>query len=419
MQAVILAAGACSRFWPLNYQHKTLIKVCGRPLISFLIDDLRKVGVKDIIIVQSLKKKIEKELADKNLRYVFQNQPTGTGDSVLVAEKLIKNDKFFILNADDKMDIKNNFTAILKKSDQKRNKLILLASKTKTPWLFGILRMKNKKVMEIIEKPLPGREPSNLKNDNLFLVPSIFLKYLKKVPSHPFSLINAINLYARENPIEAVLSKRETISLKMLWDIFSIMEAKLASPAFKSKIEKSAALGKNIVISGKVYIGKKSKIGPNTTIYGPCYIGDNCRIGANNVLRGPLNIEDRVQTGAFMEIKHSLIQEGAHFHSGYVGDSLIGPDCRFGAGFISANRRMDRKNIFSTVKGKEIDTGLAYFGTAIGRNTRIGIGVGVMPGVFIGSDCVIGPGSVIFENVSDNSKVITRFYTQILKSRKK
>jgi len=62
MQAVILAAGQSSRFWPLNKRHKSLIKIMGKPLICYTIESLKKLKIKEILIVQSPKREIEEEL---------------------------------------------------------------------------------------------------------------------------------------------------------------------------------------------------------------------------------------------------------------------------------------------------------------------------------------------------------------------
>ncbi|PIR58260.1 MAG: hypothetical protein COU70_01825 [Parcubacteria group bacterium CG10_big_fil_rev_8_21_14_0_10_35_15] len=414
MQAVILAAGESSRFWPLNQKHKSLTRIMGKPLIAYLIEDLRKAGIKDIIIVQSPKKNIEKELKDRFIKYVVEKEALGTGDSLLSAEKLIKNDQFFLFNADDS-DAKEAIIPILSRFKKGKSKLILLASITKTPWLFGILKTKGNKVLKIIEKPKPNKEPSNLKNDNLFLLPKDFFNYLKKVPSHPFSLINALNLYAEQKLIEIVISKRESFSLKFPWHIFPILERKFKD--LNNFKDKSIILGKNVIITGDVFIGQGTKIGANTVIYGPCYIGKNCQIGDNNVFRGPVNLEDNVKTGAFFEIKNSVVGSGTHFHSGYLGNSLIGDNCRIGAGFNSANRRIDRKNIFSIVKKEKINTNLTYFGTIIGNNTSFGVRVTTMPGVFIGSNCLVGPGSVVFENIPDNIVFYQKFKGIVKKRR--
>ena len=96
MQAVILAAGQSSRFWPLNQKHKSLIRIMGRPLIFYTIDGLKKSGIEDIIIVQGASKDIEKELGDKKIKYITQSKPLGMGDALWQAKKLIKG-RFVVL----------------------------------------------------------------------------------------------------------------------------------------------------------------------------------------------------------------------------------------------------------------------------------------------------------------------------------
>ncbi|MBI4359397.1 MAG: NTP transferase domain-containing protein [Candidatus Nealsonbacteria bacterium] len=402
MQAVIIAAGESSRFWPLNEKHKTLTKICGRPLIEFLIEDLRKTGLKNIVVVQGPKRDIEKELKDKKTKYAIQKNPTGTGDALLAAEKFIKDDQFFLFNA-EQQNIKNRLELILKEFRKTKNELIVVGSPTRTPWIFGVLKIENGKVVEVVEKPTEGKEPSNLKIVGDYFLPKKFLSHLKKIPSHPYSLIKAISLYAKENPVGLVRIKEETLSLKYPWHLFPILEARLTGTDFKTKIARTAKIGKNVVISGRIVVSDNVRIGPNTVIQGPGYIGQDCEIGASNVLRGPFDLEGGVKTGAFMEIKHSLVGENTHFHSGYLGDSLIGPDCRFGAGLVTANRRLDRKNISTEVKGEEIDTGSTYFGAVVGNRSQFGVQVGVMPGVLVGRDCTVWPGTIVFENIPDNT----------------
>ena len=101
MQAVILAAGESSRFWPLNQRHKCLFKIMGKPLIWYTIESLKKAGIKDIIIIQSPKKDIEEELRNHdlglNIKYIIQPEPKGMGDAVFLTKELI-NGPFFVLN---------------------------------------------------------------------------------------------------------------------------------------------------------------------------------------------------------------------------------------------------------------------------------------------------------------------------------
>jgi len=391
MQAVILAAGKSSRFWPLNYQHKSLFKIMGKPLIWHAIQSLKKAGISDIIVVQGPKREVEKALKDYEIkaRFVVQKRPLGTGDAVYQAKKFIKGD--FLVVGPHKLDLNNYLSLLLQKSKKDPGTIVLTGAKTENPWDYGILKLKGNKVLEIIENPTKGKEPSDIKATEAYVLPSDFFDFYKKIPPKEDNLIKTINLIIETRGADFILLKEDSVSLKYPWHILEISKIILGSENFKNHISPSAIIGKNTVIKGKVYIG------------------DNCQIGDNNVLRGPVILENNVMTGAFCEIKNSLVGSGTHFHSGYIGDSVIGENCRFGAGFITANRRTDRNNIKSTVKKERIDTGLTYFGAVVGDHTRFGIHAGTMPGVIIGSSCNIGPGTLVFDNVEDDTTVYTKF----------
>ncbi len=73
---------------------------------------------------------------------------------------------------------------------------------------------------------------------------------------------------------------------------------------------------------------------------------------------------------------------------------MIGEDCRIGAGFITANRRFDRRNILIEVKGEKVDSGMSSLGVFVGNNVHIGIHAGTMPGTVIGTSVTISPGTI-------------------------
>jgi dTDP-glucose pyrophosphorylase len=103
MQAVILAAGESSRFWPLNQKHKSLLKIMGKPLIWYTIENLKKAGIDDFIVVQNAKREPETELNKYNLgvniHYVIQEIPKGMGNAVFQAKDFLQ-EQFFLLNAE-------------------------------------------------------------------------------------------------------------------------------------------------------------------------------------------------------------------------------------------------------------------------------------------------------------------------------
>ncbi len=417
MQAVILAGGQSSRFWPLNNEHKSLMKIMGRPLIWYAIKGLNNAKIKEIIIVQSKNKAIEKELKQYKLsgiKYIVQRKPTGTGDAILKTKRLIKG-QFLVLNA-ERLDVEYYVEPILKKFKQlkEKNGLILVAGKTNTPWLFGILKVKKDRVIDLIEKPKLGKEPSNLKIVGVYFLPKEFLSYLEKVPSHPHSLENALLVYAKEKDERIVMVNRDTLALKFPWHIFDSNRF-LINRFLKPKISKKAKIAKSVKIEGKVFIGDNTIVFENAVIKGPCYIGKNCIIGNNAIVREYVNLEDNVLIGGNAEVVRSIFQEGSSVHSGFFADSIFDKNCKVGAGTITANLRLDRGNIKSVVKGEKIDTGLKSFGTIIGQNTKIGIRVSLMPGVLIGSNVLIGPNSLVRKNIKNN----TLFYSEFKGVKKK
>ncbi|MBI4217276.1 MAG: hypothetical protein HY603_00515, partial [Parcubacteria group bacterium] len=222
---------------------------------------------------------------------------------------------------------------------------------------------------------------------------------------HEADFIDAINWYLKEKTGSLVMLKGDVPALKYTWEMFSVLQTLFESPYFKQEIAPSARIGTNVIMEGPVYIGENVIVKANTVIEGPAYIGEGCEIGYGNVLRGPVNIEQNVKTGAFCEIKHSIFQEGTHTHSGYFGNSIIGGNCRFGAGFISANKRIDRGTIMCEVKGKKLDTNLQVFGFVAGHDARFGIHASTGPGILVGSGTVVGPGTHVMENVPDNTTV--------------
>jgi bifunctional UDP-N-acetylglucosamine pyrophosphorylase/glucosamine-1-phosphate N-acetyltransferase len=410
-QVIILAAGESSRFWPLNYQHKSLLKVMGKPLIWYTLDGLREAGMKDIIIVQGPQRDIQRTLKNYispnlKIRYIVQKRPKGMGDALFQARNLLK-DRFFLVNP-ERFDAPD-YIKLLK---SEKAPLVLFSVKTTTPHLYGILELRGNKVVRIVEKPKPGKEPSNLKVAGLYLLSKEFFNYYKKVKGHPYDFEDTLNLLIKYQGAKLVKMKNEELTLKYPWHLFSVFQY-LMQKYLRSKISKTAAISKDAVIKGPCYIGEGVKIFEGAVIKGPCYIGDDCMVGTNSVVRDYTNLENAVWIGALTEVTRSIFQEDAHCHSGFFGDSIFGESYRAGAGTVTANVRLDRGEIYTKLKIKneklKINTGLTSLGAVVGRNTNIGINVSLMPGVLIGSNCVVGPHSLVRENIEDNKTFFTQF----------
>ena len=396
MQAVLIAAGESSRFWPLaNGIHKSQLFLLGKPLMYWTLKGLAEHDIKNVVVVHGRDSSIPAMLEQENdlglrLSYAVQEKPLGTGNALFAAKKYIK-DSFFVFwpNKVNSGELVGKMLEVQKKQGAKA---VFVGAFTKAPWDYGVARMEGERLAEIVENPKQGHEPSNTKVVGAYLLESDYFSYYGRLSRrHEADFVEALNLYLKDKKASLVMSENDVPALKYPWDLFSVLDI-----LFRSRQQQRI-------------IHPTAKIGEGTAFEGPVYIGEKCEIGPHNVLRGPLNIEKGTKTGAFFEIKHSVVQEGTHFHSGYIGDSLIGKNCRFGAGFVAANRRLDRKNIACEVQGKRMDTDLDHLGAVVGEETSIGIQAGTMPGVFVGARCQIGPGTIVFENVPDNTSLFARF----------
>lgn len=420
LQAVILAAGESSRFWPLNSTHKSLLQIMGKPLIWYTIDGLIKAGIKEIIIIQGPKRDIEGELKNFDCRvkikYVIQNEPLGMGNAVLCAKEHIK-ENFFVLNATriNCGDIVGLMVGCLKKTGAK---MVLAGEETATPWLFGIARIKGDRVLEVVEKPGQGNEPSNINVTGVRLCDSGIFKYLegvKNTRNNNDEFEVAISLFAKENDTRIVVfgESSKSVSLKYPWHLFAAQKYIFNKFLTKKTIAKSARIAKNAVIEGNVHIGENVKIYEGAVIKGPCYIGDNSAIGNNSVVRDNCNLEAGAMVGALCEAARTIFQPDVHIHSGYIGDSILDRGVRVGAAAITANVRLDRGQISARVKKEKdgvkvlakVDTGLKALGAVIGQNSHLGARVTILPARFIGKDCQIAAGATISRNLDDNQKI--------------
>ena len=421
--AILVTAGISSRFKPLsdNY-HKTLLKVGGEALITRTIRGLVKNGVKDMVLVHAPgdKERFIEALRGTGARinYILLKTPLSTGIALKVAlPKIRKNRDLLILNGGQlKTGI---YIKQLLSSNSPKDNLKILATKSNRPWDYAILKFADERaaaIEKIIEKPAVGTEPSKMRTAGIYFAPAEFRQYILKEKESPNSLINAFNKYIKDFGGTAVKLNQEPTSIKYAFDLIDVIVE--FTNGLKKNISKKARIHKYATINGNVVVGDGTIIKENAVIHGPVYIGKDCKIGDNAVIRENSVIEDNVHLGVNTEVKKSYVGVGTHIHSGYIGDSIIAENCRIGAGFITANRRTDRKNIKFSVKDRVVESGKSYLGCVVGSETKIGIRASTMPGTIIGSNCVVGPNTEVNGTIPSNSIIYTKSKNIIRKNGK-
>jgi len=409
MQAVLLAAGQSTRFFPLNLKHKCLVKIAGEPIISHTVRAVKRAGITDIIIVTGKTHDFQEVLSNGKkfgvkIRYVVQEKPTGAGDALLIASKFLTSD-FFLINSNHV-----EFEELKKAIDAKRKTNrdpILLGVPGSSDRKFGALKLNSDRVLEISEKPKSTKGFSNLRIVGVYFFNQDFINTLKKVPRAHYSLENALDKYAKEKRVLLAVTNHGILSLKYPWDLLNIKNYILKKQ--QRRISKKAQIAKSAQIEGPVVIEEGAQISENAVVKGPAYVGRDVFIGSNTLIRDGSDIEEGARIGAYMEIKNSLILQGVTTHSGFIGDSVIGSKTKIGALFGTANVRLDRTNIHTNVKEEKVNTGVGSLGAIIGENVVVGERVSTMPGVIIGNNTKIGPSTTVMKNVESGTTYYTKF----------
>lgn len=408
MQAILLAAGKSSRFYPFSNPHKTMVYLLGKPILAYTVEGLIRSGIKEIIMIVRGDGEVEKYFGDGkklgiSIVYVVQKDALGMGDALMLAKKYLRRE--FVLLGGHHV----NSQVLLDELVGKKNKGVgvLLLKKRPNFWNYGVAKMEGGRVVGIVEKPKKGTEPSDYTLVSFYYLPKSFLSLLANTEKHHYNFEDALDEFAKTQNVAAVITKQEITTLRYPWDLLLVKNYLLAR--VKKSIGKKAKIAKSAEIIGEVVVKDGARIMEGARVKGPCYIGKNVVIGDNALLRGGVDVEEESVVGSYMEVKNSLVMRGFKSHSGFIGDSVIGQNCKIGAQFSTANVRLDRNSVQVQIGERKEDTGLKSLGAFIGSGVTIGIKASTMPGVIIGNNAIIGPSTIVMKNVSDNMKYATKF----------
>lgn len=391
MQAIILAAGEGSRMRPLTaVRPKVMLPVAGRPFLEHIILRARAIGADEIVLVVGYgSDAVRSHFGDGKalgvrIEYAHQERQLGTGDA-LMASKELASDRFLVMNGDVLPDV-----ASLR--ELARGEMAVSAIEVEDPRRYGVFLEEDGLFRSVVEK---SREPpSNLANAGIYLLERSIFSALQKAPLSErgeYELTDGLNLLAATGRIR-IVRLLSWMEIGRPWDILTANELILREmePQTSGTIEPGATL------KGPVSIGRGSIIRSGAYIVGPAIIGEECDIGPNCYIRATTCIGDRVRIGNAVEIKNSAIMNDSKIgHLSYVGDSVIGEGCNFGAGTICSNLRHDRANIKSFVKGERVDSGRRKLGVIMGDRVMIGINTSIYPGTVIESGFRGFPASVL------------------------
>jgi UTP--glucose-1-phosphate uridylyltransferase len=241
-KAVFPVAGLGTRFLPATKaMPKELLPIIDKPLIQYAAEEAIAAGLDTLIFITgrnkraiedhfdgnnelelALRSKGKNEMADtvKNILpagvecvFVRQKEQLGLGHAVLCAERVVGNEPFALLLADDFLtNSSSGITSDLINGYEKTGKSQLSVMKVDGPDIsqYGVIVTNNKTglVSGLIEKPNFENAPSNLASIGRYLLtPDIFdiLRNQSIGVGGEIQLADSINVQAENNMVETVL----------------------------------------------------------------------------------------------------------------------------------------------------------------------------------------------------------------------
>lgn len=402
MQAIVLAAGEGSRMRPLTLSRpKVMVPIGGRPFLDHVVDRAMEAGVIRFVFVVGYRSEvIIDHFGDGNefgadIEYVVQSEQLGTGHALMMAEDMAT-DRFLVLNGDVLADLPSLKRFLEIKGDA------VAAKRVADPSRYGVFEVDGDRLRSVVEKS--RSPPSDLANAGIYLFRKTIFEALRGVNESvrgEVELTDGINVLVSRGEEVRVVEIEDWIEVGRPWDVLEANKILLSE--IDRRIEGNVEPG--ATLSGNVIIGEGSRVRSGSYIVGPVVIGKDCDIGPNCFIRAHTCIGDRVRIGNAVEIKNSAIMDNTNVaHLSYVGDSVIGSKCNFGAGTIVANLRHDDANIKSFIKGEKVDSGRRKLGAIVGDDVKTGINSSVYPGTVIEPGYRGRPSEVIRGHIEARSR---------------
>ncbi|MEW5767612.1 MAG: glucose-1-phosphate thymidylyltransferase [bacterium] len=316
MKALVLAGGQGTRLRPLTYtMAKQLVPVANRPILHYVMDQISKVGIKEVGIIispetgEEIKKSLSPNTWNFNFSFILQDKPQGLAHAVKVARPFLKEEPFLMYLGDNL--IGQEIKGFVSEFQDTGPDAMILLKEVDNPQMFGVAEVDEQgKVKRLIEKP--KEPPSNLVLVGIYLFSKAIHQAIDEIePSWrgELEITDAIQRFIEKGKnVKSFILKKwwldtgkkddlleancavldEWISREIKGDIDH--ESKMVGRIFLSegaKIERSSIRGP--VVIGERTVIRDSFIGPYTSIGNDCLIEnaglehsvilDNAKIG--------------------------------------------------------------------------------------------------------------------------------------------
>ncbi len=274
---VILAAGKGSRIQPLSMSFpKPLLPVCNKPIIQHQLEDMKRAGIDEVIIVIGhLGERIVAHFGDGaslgiKIRYVEQQEMLGIAHAVAQLENVISTP--FLLSLGDIFIVPRNLENMVSMFWQRKAGAILAVKTESDPAViqrnFAIVLHASGTVTRVIEKP--RYIPSNLKGCGIYMFDLAIFDAIRRTPRtaqrDEYEITNSIQILIEDGfPVYPAEVVEWDMNVTYPCDLLTCNQRQLARLGLPGLVAPTANLHPGVQVHGSV-------IGDNVRISQPISI---------------------------------------------------------------------------------------------------------------------------------------------------
>ena len=443
LAAVILAAGKGTRM--KSRLPKVLHKICGQPMIAYVLNAVEKAGIKKIVVVTGHGNQRVAQVVGESAAIALQSEQLGTGHALLQAGPFLADFQgdILVVCGDTPLITPATLAGLAAEHASAGAAATVLTAEVDDPRGYGrVQRDAGGRVARIVEEKDATTEEKRVREINTgiycFSAAGLFEALAGLTPANAqgeYYLTDIVGLYVEKGLLVRAVTVKDpgevagindrlqlagaehAIRYRVLEDLM-LSGVTVIDPA-STFVDRGVQIGPDTVIypytmiEGNTVVGEDCSVGPGTrlvdarvgddvniqnSIVLDSSIGDGSSIGPFAYLRPGTVVGKAVKVGDFVEIKKSQIGDGSKVpHLSYLGDAVVGEKVNVGAGTITCNYDGQKK-----------------WPTHIGDGAFIGSNTNLVAPVRIGAGAVVGAGSTITKDVPEGALGVERAKQTVL-----